>query len=50
LVEWPERLGSLLPGRRIDITFKILDEATREITLNLAGPHDTLRTILESRA
>ena len=50
LIEWPERLGGLLPRRRIDITFKILDETTREITLNLAGPHDTLRTILETTA
>lgn len=48
LVEWPERLGDLLPRRRIDVTFKIVDDSTREITLNLVGPHDALRTVLES--
>lgn len=48
LIEWPERLGNLLPKRRIDISFKIINETTREITLNLVGPHDALRTVLNS--
>jgi tRNA threonylcarbamoyladenosine biosynthesis protein TsaE len=48
LIEWPERLENLLPQRRIDITFKIITETTREITLNLVGPHDAIRTVLET--
>lgn len=48
LIEWPERLGSLLPHRRIDITFKIRDETTREINVTLVGTHEPLQTILET--
>ncbi|MCE3230525.1 MAG: tRNA ((37)-N6)-threonylcarbamoyltransferase complex ATPase subunit type 1 TsaE [Alphaproteobacteria bacterium] len=49
LIEWPERLEGLLPRCRIDITFKIINETTREITVNLVGSsHDALRTALES--
>ena len=48
LVEWPERLGDLLPQRRIDITLKIVNETTREITINLVGSHDALRTVFET--
>jgi tRNA threonylcarbamoyladenosine biosynthesis protein TsaE len=48
LVEWPERLGNLLPRRRIDMTFKIRDETTRDITLTLVGPHEPHKTILET--
>lgn len=48
LIEWPERLGDLLPRHRIDIGFKIIDESTREITLNLIGSHDALRTLLNT--
>ncbi len=48
LIEWPERLGNLLPHRRIDITFKICDEATREINVTLVGTHEPLQTILET--
>ena len=50
LIEWPERLGYLLPRHRIDIAFKIVDESTREITLNLIGSHDALRTLLDTPA
>lgn len=48
LIEWPERLGDLLPRRRIDITFKIVNETTREITLTLVGPHESLKKLLET--
>jgi tRNA threonylcarbamoyladenosine biosynthesis protein TsaE len=48
LIEWPERLGNLLPQRRIDITFKILDETTREINVTLVGPHESLQACLET--
>lgn len=48
LIEWPERLNHLLPPRRIDITLKIVDETTREITINLVGSHDEIKSILEN--
>lgn len=50
LIEWPERLGNLLPQRRIDITFKILDETTREINVTLVGPHESLQACLETKS
>ena len=48
LVEWPERLENLLPQRRVDITFKICNETTREISVTLVGTHEPLQTALES--
>jgi|SRR6185369_4643387 len=33
LLEWPERLGELLPEKRIDIGFAALSENEREITV-----------------
>jgi len=48
LVEWPDRLGNLLPHRRIDVLLTIVDETTREITLTPAGPHEHLQTALEA--
>ena len=49
LIEWPERLGSLLPRRRIDMTFAIRDETTREISVALVGDsHESLQNALES--
>jgi tRNA threonylcarbamoyladenosine biosynthesis protein TsaE len=48
LIEWPERLGGLLPHRRIDITFKIRDETTREINVTLVGSHELLQARLET--
>lgn len=48
LIEWPERLGNLLPRRRIDVLLKIINETTREITLTLVGSHEPLQTILET--
>ena len=48
LIEWPERLGNLLPDRRIDMAFKILDETTRDINVTLVGSHESLQTILET--
>ncbi len=48
LIEWPERLGNLLPRRRIDVLLKIVNEITREMTLTLVGSHEPLQTILET--
>lgn len=47
LIEWPERLGNLLPRRRIDMTFNIVNETTREITVTLVGAHESHQAILE---
>lgn len=33
VIEWPEKLGALLPKKRIDIQFAYLDENKREITI-----------------
>jgi len=49
LIEWPERLGNLLPRRRIDVTFTIQDEITRKVSVTLAdGSHEFLQNALES--
>lgn len=34
IIEWPEKIGSLLPNHAIKIKFKYLDENTRKITIN----------------
>jgi tRNA threonylcarbamoyladenosine biosynthesis protein TsaE len=47
LVEWPERLGNLLPQRRIDVTFTIKDETTRKISVTPVGSHDLLQARLD---
>lgn len=49
LIEWPERLGNLLPRRRIDVLLKIINETTREMTLTLVGSHESLKNILETK-
>lgn len=33
-VEWAEKLGSLLPNKRIELYFKYIDENKREISIN----------------
>lgn len=33
-IEWPERLGKLLPDKTIDIHFKYVNENKREISMN----------------
>lgn len=33
LIEWSERLGGLLPQKRLDVTFKVQDDETHLITL-----------------
>ncbi len=35
LIEWPERLGSLLPHKRHDIVFEITSPETRQLTYNM---------------
>ncbi len=34
VIEWPQRLGRLLPQKRIDIYFNYISENEREITIN----------------
>jgi len=34
IIEWPEKIGSLLPNHAIKIKFKYFDENTRKITIN----------------
>jgi tRNA threonylcarbamoyladenosine biosynthesis protein TsaE len=34
VIEWPEKLGTLLPKKRIDIQFGYLGENVREITIH----------------
>lgn len=46
LIEWPERLGNLLPRRRIDIVFHTVNETTRNLTVTLTGTHDLLQSAL----
>lgn len=40
LIEWPERLENLLPQKRIDVSLRIIDETTREITITTIGDHE----------
>jgi len=37
LIEWPERLGSLLPADRLDIALEVADGDTRRATLTSRG-------------
>lgn len=37
IIEWPERLGTLLPLSRVDVRFEIVHEASRRITGVLHG-------------
>jgi tRNA threonylcarbamoyladenosine biosynthesis protein TsaE len=34
VIEWPERIEKLLPGKRMDIAFEYKDPTTRIITMN----------------
>ena len=38
LIEWPQRLGTLLPRNRLDIAFKIINDSLREITIAMPQP------------
>lgn len=43
LIEWPERLGSTLPGRRVDLTLRAGDNPTaRHALLDAKGGSDLL--------
>ena len=33
VIEWPEKAGNLLPGKRIDISIEYIDENRRKITV-----------------
>lgn len=33
LLEWPEKVQEILPGKNIEITFEVLDEESREINI-----------------
>jgi tRNA threonylcarbamoyladenosine biosynthesis protein TsaE len=37
VIEWPDRMGELLPAERWDIMFTFLDDERREITLSAHG-------------
>jgi tRNA threonylcarbamoyladenosine biosynthesis protein TsaE len=37
LIEWPDRLGSLLPGSRLDLALAITDGDSRQATLTAHG-------------
>ncbi|MEK7607694.1 MAG: tRNA (adenosine(37)-N6)-threonylcarbamoyltransferase complex ATPase subunit type 1 TsaE [Patescibacteria group bacterium] len=34
LIEWPENIGKVLPENAVEISFKFIDENTREIVFN----------------
>jgi len=46
LIEWPDRLGAMLPAERLDIHIDGLGEAAREITLRTASA--SLRRYIEA--
>jgi tRNA threonylcarbamoyladenosine biosynthesis protein TsaE len=48
LVEWPGRLENMLPEKRIDITFEIVNETTRKLTISLRESHAAIRSVLET--
>lgn len=33
VIEWPEKMGSLLPEKRVELQFQYIDENTRKITI-----------------
>lgn len=38
LIEWPERIGSLLPARRLDVTLALEHDEVRTASLVASGP------------
>jgi tRNA threonylcarbamoyladenosine biosynthesis protein TsaE len=45
VIEWPDRLGSLLPDKRWDITFEFLDDNLRAITFSTQGESHGARLV-----
>ncbi|MGC9195332.1 MAG: tRNA (adenosine(37)-N6)-threonylcarbamoyltransferase complex ATPase subunit type 1 TsaE [Syntrophobacteraceae bacterium] len=43
VIEWPERLGGLLPAKRWDIEFSILGEENREMRIRCHGENNLAR-------
>ncbi len=43
VIEWPDRMGELLPEKRWDITFAFLDDERRIITLAAHGEREQAR-------
>jgi tRNA threonylcarbamoyladenosine biosynthesis protein TsaE len=43
VIEWPDRMGELLPEKRWDITFAFLDDDRRRITLAAHGENQQTR-------
>ncbi len=43
VIEWPDRMGGLLPDKRWDITFEFLDDDRRSITLAAHGGREQAR-------
>jgi len=45
VIEWPDRMGSLLPDKRLDIKFEFLDEDRRTITFAAYGESQKARLV-----
>jgi tRNA threonylcarbamoyladenosine biosynthesis protein TsaE len=45
VIEWPDRMGSLLPVKRWDIRFEFLDEDHRRITVAAHGESEQARFV-----
>jgi tRNA threonylcarbamoyladenosine biosynthesis protein TsaE len=43
VIEWPDRMGGLLPDLRWDLTFELLDDDRRSITLAAHGEREQTR-------
>jgi tRNA threonylcarbamoyladenosine biosynthesis protein TsaE len=43
VIEWPDRLGSMLPEDRWDVTFEWLGDESRALTLGARGGHQETR-------
>jgi tRNA threonylcarbamoyladenosine biosynthesis protein TsaE len=45
VIEWPDRLGRLLPAERWDIKFSIIDERNRELSISAHGRKNRQRMV-----
>jgi tRNA threonylcarbamoyladenosine biosynthesis protein TsaE len=45
VIEWPDRMGTLLPGKRWDIRFEFLDDDRRTITFSAHGESHEARLV-----
>lgn len=50
VVEWPERMGPLLPGERMDVEITIEGPRTRGVSLRALGPcYESILDVLKER-